>query len=253
VEDLAFDTLGLLFPHFAEKDVCEEAGIEPELQRVERGLRDALAELAPHETIPEGDPVGEFISSLGDIYDSLVLDANAIYEGDPAATSVDEVILVYPGFLAIAIYRLAHRLYQLQVPLLPRLFSEWAHRRTGVDIHPGAKIGKRFFIDHGTGIVIGETSEIGDNVKIYQGVTLGAQAVSKALAHTKRHPTLENDVVVYAHAVILGGDTRIGRGSLIGGNVWVTDSVPALSIVTRKNEVSVRPVSALDDVLNWII
>ena len=150
----------------------------------------------------------------------------AILEGDPAADSEDEVVLAYPGFLATAVHRFAHELYRLNVPVFPRVVSEWSHRETGIDIHPGATIGRAFAIDHGTGVVIGETSVIGDRVRIYQGVTLGALAVSKRLAHTKRHPTIEDDVVIYAGATILGGETVIGRGSVIGGNVWLTHSVP---------------------------
>ena len=156
----------------------------------------------------------------------LAGDVQAAYDGDPAAVNADEIILAYPGLFAIIIHRIAHELYELKVPLLPRIFSEHAHAVTGIDIHPGAKIGRNFFIDHGTGVVIGETTVIGDDVKLYQGVTLGALSVQKELANRKRHPTLEDDVTVYAGATILGGDTVIGRGSVIGGNVWLTSSVP---------------------------
>jgi serine O-acetyltransferase len=152
-------------------------------------------------------------------------DAEAIFRGDPAAKSVDEVILAYPGFLAIAVYRVAHWFHNRGVPTLPRMISEHAHKLTGIDIHPGATIGRSFVIDHGTGIVIGETTVIHDNVKIYQGVTLGALSVDKSLANTKRHPTIERDVVIYANATILGGDTVVGAGSVVGGNVWLTESV----------------------------
>jgi serine O-acetyltransferase len=161
---------------------------------------------------------------------TLAMDVQAALDGDPAAKSCDEVIFSYPGIMAIAIYRIAHELQRLAVPLIPRIMTEYAHRKTGIDIHPGAKIGKRFFIDHGTGVVIGETTEIGDNVKIYQGVTLGALSFPKEGASTmrgkKRHPTIEENVVVYAGATILGGDTVIGRDSIIGGNVWMIHSVP---------------------------
>lgn len=156
-----------------------------------------------------------------------MLDVQAIFKGDPAARSNEEVILSYPGLQAITVYRIAHFLYEAGVPIVPRIMSEYIHGRTGIDINPGAKIGSSFFIDHGTGIVIGETSVIGNNVKIYQGVTLGALSVKKELMDKKRHPTIEDDVTIYAGATILGGATIIGKGSVIGGNTWVTESVPA--------------------------
>jgi serine O-acetyltransferase len=159
----------------------------------------------------------------------LALDARAAYAGDPAAQSIDEIVFSYPGMMAITVQRIAHELYDLGIPLIPRMMGEYAHRKTGIDIHPGAKIGKSFFIDHGTGVVIGETSEIGDNVIIYQGVTLGALSFKEgadAMRGKKRHPTIENNVVIYAGATILGAETVIGHGSVIGGNVWVISSVP---------------------------
>ncbi len=165
------------------------------------------------------------------VHELLLKDADAILHGDPAAVSATEVIRTYPGFYAIAVYRLAHEFYQLDVPLVPRILTEHAHSRTGIDIHPGASIGERFCIDHGTGVVIGETVVIGDEVKIYQGVTLGALSVRKELAQTKRHPTLQDRVVVYSGATILGGQTVIGHDSIIGGNVWLTKSVPPFSKV----------------------
>ncbi len=161
------------------------------------------------------------------IREKLMLDVQAIFKGDPAARSNEEVILSYPGLQAITVYRIAHFLYEAGVPIVPRIMSEYIHGRTGIDINPGAKIGSSFFIDHGTGIVIGETSVIGNNVKIYQGVTLGALSVKKELMDKKRHPTIEDDVTIYAGATILGGATVIGKGSVIGGNTWVTESVPA--------------------------
>ena len=147
---------------------------------------------------------------------------------------------VYPGFYAIAVYRVAHQLFQMGVPLLPRMLTEYAHNRTGIDIHPGAQIGKSFFIDHGTGVVVGETTVIGDNVKIYQGVTLGATHVAKSMAQKKRHPTIENNVVIYANATILGGYTVVGHDSVIGGNVWLTSSVEAHSLVYHQHQTEVR-------------
>ena len=149
----------------------------------------------------------------------------------------------HPGFTAITIFRFAHEIFELKIPILPRILTEYAHERTGIDIHPGAKIGRAFAIDHGTGIVIGETTNIGDNVKIYQGVTLGALSVEKHLARTKRHPTIKDNVVIYAQAVILGGDTTIGKNSIIGGNVWLTESVPEDSLVYHKSEVRLRNTS----------
>ena len=151
--------------------------------------------------------------------------------------SLSEVILTYPGVEAIAAHRIAHFFYQSKIPILPRALSELTHGKTGIDIHPGARIGESFFIDHGTGVVIGETAIIGKNVKIYQGVTLGALSVDKSLAQKKRHPTIEDDCIIYSHATILGGETVIGEKSLIGGNVWITKSIPAQSIVYHKSEV----------------
>jgi serine O-acetyltransferase len=160
----------------------------------------------------------------------LALDVQAAFEGDPAATSYDEIIFSYPGIFAIMICRVAHALYEYNVPLLPRIMTEYAHSKTGIDIHPGAKIGKSFVIDHGTGVVIGETVTIGNNVRIYQGVTLGALSLPKdecaQLRGQKRHPDIEDDVIIYAGATILGGTTIIGARSVIGGNVWLTESVP---------------------------
>jgi serine O-acetyltransferase len=178
------------------------------------------------------DVVEAFIAALPETRLLLVEDSQAALDGDPAARDLTEILLAYPGLEAITVHRLAHLLHQMDVPLLPRMLSEWAHRRTGVDIHPGARIGRRFFIDHGTGVVIGETTVIGDGVKLYQGVTLGALSFPKddkgqLVRGTKRHPTIENGVVVYAGATILGGGTVIGEGAVIGGNTWVTSSVPA--------------------------
>ena len=173
----------------------------------------------------------DFVGCLPAIREALKLDAEAALAGDPAAPSLEEVILTYPGFEAITVHRVAHWLYGAKVPYIPRAMSEHAHRRTGIDLHPGARIGKRFFIDHGTGVVIGETTDIGDDVKIYQGVTLGALSVHRRFAGTKRHPTLEDGVVIYAGATVLGGETIIGEGAVIGGNVWLTASVPPQTTV----------------------
>lgn len=183
--------------------------------------------------------VTDFYNALEEIYQSLRLDANKIYEYDPAATSVNEVIVSYPGFYAITVYRIAHKLTLLGIPVLPRIVSEFAHGKTGVDIHPGAIIGVPFMIDHGTGIVIGETTVIGKNVSIYQGVTLGALQVAKDMAETKRHPTVEDNVIIYARTTILGGDTVIGRNSIIGGSVFLTKSVEPNSQVFNTHQLRI--------------
>ncbi|EIJ40267.1 serine O-acetyltransferase EpsC [Galbibacter orientalis] len=184
-----------------------------------------------------------YIKKLPYILELLNLDAKAFVEDDPAALSKEEVYLCYPGFYAIAIYRLAHELYAVGFPLVPRLMTEYAHRLTGVDINPGAEIGKSFFIDHATGIVIGETAVIKDHVRIYQGVTLGALYVAKNLQNTKRHPTIEKNVTIYANATILGGNTVIGENSIIGGNVWLTKSIPANSIVSHTPDIKIKTVT----------
>ncbi len=172
-----------------------------------------------------------FLRKLPKVRELLEIDLQAAYEGDPAAKGLDEIIFSYPGMKAVTVYRLAHELFVQQVPLMPRIMTEIAHTETGIDIHPGAKIGHAFFIDHGTGVVIGETTEIGDHVKIYQGATLGAlsfpkDASGKIIRDTKRHPTIEDEVTIYSGATILGGRTVVGKGSVIGGNVWLTHSVP---------------------------
>lgn len=180
-----------------------------------------------------------FLEQVPVIYRTLNTDVSAIVDGDPAANSPFEVIRAYPGFYAIAFYRIAHALHRLSIPLLPRILTEHAHSRTGIDIHPAAKIGEYFFIDHGTGIVIGETTEIGDHVKLYQGVTLGAMSVEKNMAFIKRHPTVEDHVIIYSGATILGGDTVIGHHSIVGGNVWLTRSISPYSTVYHKPETEV--------------
>jgi serine O-acetyltransferase len=180
------------------------------------------------------------LNKLPDLLENLNLDAQALVDNDPASNNIEEVYLAYPGFYAIAIYRFSHELLLLKTPLIPRLMSEYAHSKTGTDIHPGATIGKSFFIDHATGTVIGETCIIKDNVKIYQGVTLGALQVSKELKYTKRHPTVEKNVTIYANATILGGKTVIGENSTIGGNVWLTESVPKNSLVYHKSETRLK-------------
>ena len=200
--------------------------------------------------LPETGPTvetREFFEKVPDIYRLLVMDAEAICNFDPAVTSLQEVICAYPGFYAIATYRFANLLYRQGIPLIPRIMTEYAHGRTGIDIHPGATIGKSFFIDHGTGVVIGETTIIGNNVKIYQGVTLGALVVNKSMAAKKRHPTIEDNVIIYAGSTVLGGETVIGRDSIIGGNVWLTASVPPNSVVYHTSTVKIRNSKAKSD------
>ncbi|MGH2646053.1 MAG: serine O-acetyltransferase EpsC, partial [Ginsengibacter sp.] len=166
-------------------------------------------------------------------------DIHSLHTGDPAARVEFEVIRAYPGFFALSFYRMAHELLKLEVPLLPRILTEHAHSKTGIDIHPGALIGDHFFIDHGTGIVIGETAEIGNHVKLYQGVTLGALSVDKKMVFKKRHPTVQDHVIIYSGATILGGETTIGHNSIIGGNVWLTKSIPPGSLVYHNPEITV--------------
>ena len=182
-----------------------------------------------------------FLHTLQEMRILLGKDIRAAYEGDPAARGFDDIIFSYPGLFAVTTYRIAHELHRLEIPLIPRIMSEYAHSHTGIDIHPGATIGEGFFIDHGTGVVIGETTVIGDRVRIYQGVTLGALSLSReecaALRNTKRHPTIENDVIIYANATVLGGDTVIGARSVIGGNVWITASImPDTEVFIRKQD-----------------
>jgi serine O-acetyltransferase len=203
--------------------------------------------------LKEGDLADSFFEDLFNIHQDLLADLDAILEFDPAAKSKEEVLLAYPGFFAIAIYRMANNLWNKKVPVLPRVISEYAHGKTGIDIHPGASIGKRFFIDHGTGIVIGETAIIGNDVKIYQGVTLGALSVSKDKAEEKRHPTIEDNVIIYANATILGGNTVIGRDSIIGGNVWITDSIQKQTRVYHKSEISVKSKNNFPEPINFSI
>jgi len=181
-----------------------------------------------------------FLNKLPEIIEKLNLDAQEILDNDPAAKTIEEVYLAYPGFYAIAVYRFSHEFYLIDMPLIPRMMSEYAHRLTGIDINSGAKIGTHFFIDHGTGIVIGETALIKNHVKIYQGVTLGALQVSKNMQNKKRHPTVENHVTIYANATILGGETSIGENCTIGGNVWITTSIPENTLVYHNSEMKLK-------------
>ena len=232
--------LGVLFPQLSDDAAANADELAARLVLARRDLRGLVAPLTGEADA--GRVVDAFGESLPDIHARLVLDAEAISAGDPAAESIDEVIAAYPGFLAIAIHRVAHAIHHLGVPILPRLLAEVAHTRTGVDIHPGASIGRSFCIDHGTGVVVGETAVIGDEVKLYQGVTLGALSVAKSAAGTKRHPTIKNRVVIYANATVLGGETVVGNDSVVGGNVFLTNSVPPDSIVHQSSQVRIRRV-----------
>jgi len=212
----------------------DPAELRSEVPAVADGLFKLLEQVDPPEDGPNASELTtRFIASLVGLREKLSHDVEAAYAGDPAAAGYDEIVVSYPSIRALAVHRIAHELYRYGVPLLPRVMSEYAHGRTGIDIHPGATIGSHFFIDHGTGIVIGETAHIGDRVRLYQGVTIGAASLRDAstLRGKKRHPTIEDDVTIYAGATILGGDTVIGRGSVIGGSVFLTESVPPNSRV----------------------
>ena len=250
-ENLLNDVLALLFPHFVRTPLGR-AELIALSSRVEAELTELLAAVGLKDQAAYR-VIDAFFEKLPSVASCLTEDAQFIADGDPAAFSVDEVILAYPGFFAICAHRVAHQLYRFEVPIVPRLISEYAHQHSGCDIHPGAHMGCPFFIDHATGIVIGETARIGDRVKIYQGVTLGALSVKKDLANRQRHPTIEDDVIIYANATVLGGETLIGAGSVIGGNVFLTTSVPANSVVYHKSEVRVRHSEELEDGIEFHI
>ncbi len=224
------DLLGILFAETTQLSHLSRNQFSEEIDALKYKL-DQLLQLTPPCGKPTSVITQTFFEALPAIYARLKQDVEAMYLGDPAAQSESEVIRSYPGFYAIAAYRVAHLLHAIGVRSMPRIITEHAHSQTGIDIHPGATIGSHFCIDHGTGIVIGETSLIGNHVKIYQGVTLGALSVNKEDAKKKRHPTIEDQVVLYAGATILGGDTVIGQGSIIGGNLWLTRSIPPHSKV----------------------
>jgi serine O-acetyltransferase len=226
-------TLAVLFPHYSGHNTQTREALATQIETIEASIKKLCGPVLTSDS-HLADLTSLYTGQLPHFHTLLKEDAEAICKGDPAATSVDEVILAYPGFLAIAVYRIAHWMHLQKVSVVPRMITEYAHRLTGVDIHPGATIGRSFVIDHGTGVVIGETTVIEDNVKIYQGVTLGALSVDKSLANKKRHPTIQRDVVIYANATILGGQTVIGAGSVVGGNVWLTESVAPGSRVYHK-------------------
>ena len=226
-------------------DTLTEEGVEAKKRRayetVKQSLAKALAYRLPSEDAQEKTQV--LLSRLPMIYDAVLKDLQAAYEGDPAAQSIDEILLGYPAYKAITTYRIAHELYLLKVPMIPRMMTEIAHSQTGIDIHPGASIGPYFFIDHGTGVVIGETTTIGHHVKLYQHVTLGAKSFEanpdgSLVKGIKRHPDIGNHVVIYAGATILGGDTKVGDHAVVGGNVWLTHSLPAGETITIRTQES---------------
>lgn len=237
---------------FLPQNENTEDQLKRNFEALQETLSDQINTVTGDKNLTEKQ-VSQFFETLPELYNQLVLDATSILEFDPAADSLEEVYLAYPGFFATYVYRISHQLWTQEVKILPRVISEYAHSKTGIDIHPGATIGKSFFIDHGTGIVIGETTVIGNNVKIYQGVTLGALNVSKEKAHQKRHPNIEDDVIIYSGATILGGETTIGRESIIGGNVWVTQDVPANSLVYHKSEIKIKDNSLLPESLTFVI
>ena len=218
-----------------EHCLCYGRESDHERERAHDGARLEVGECAPRAR----ELTQVFLRRLPEIRGMLVGDVQAAFDGDPAATNLDEVVLAYPGLLAVSVYRIAHALYDLGVPMMARIMTEWAHSKTGCDIHPGAKIGAAFFIDHATGVVIGETTEIGEGVKLYQGVTLGALSLPKdssgqIIRGKKRHPTVESGSTLYANATVLGGQTVVGAGSVIGGSVFLTHSVPPRSRVSLK-------------------
>lgn len=215
-----------MFPELANRRYNSRRELEQHYRQLKLELFTILETMEDMLPVPAEELENAFLGQLPAVHELLHADAEALLRGDPAAVSKTEVIRTYPGFKATAVYRLAHEFHRLGVPLVPRILTEHVHSLTGIDIHPGARIGENFCMDHGTGIVIGETVEIGNDVKLYQGVTLGALSVAKEMAKTKRHPTIQDRVVIYAGATILGGDTVIGHDSIIGGSVWITKSVP---------------------------
>lgn len=235
----ALDVISLLYPERADYFPASAQVIHDKFDKLMQELLTVLEATRACVDCSNATTVKSFFDNIPEIYRLLNTDIEAIIAGDPAATSRFEVIRAYPGFYAISMYRVAHALLDLQIPLLPRILTEHAHSRTGIDIHPAAQIGEYFCIDHGTGLVIGETCVIGHHVKLYQGVTLGALSVDKSLANTKRHPTVEDYSIIYSGATILGGECIIGHHSVVGGNVWITKSIPPYSTVYHKAAIEV--------------
>ncbi len=249
VVDFFDDLLGALFTERSEKKFSSLKSFEHYIKSLELRLEEILRN-HPETSGSANQQVAEsFFDQLPALHKKLSQDSQAMFNGDPAAKSPHEIIRSYPGFYAISAYRIAHALRALNISIIPRLITEHAHGKTGIDIHPGATIGDYFCIDHGTGVVIGETTIIGNHVKIYQGVTLGALSVKKEDAELKRHPTIEDNVVVYAGATILGGKTIVGANSIIGGNVWLTRSVPPLSKVYYQAKMNTDDSEELDRIV----
>jgi serine O-acetyltransferase len=246
------EIINFLFPIRVDKSVSL-LQMEATWEDLQQQFKVLLTPFQPVLKKKVDELTNDFFGIIPEIHDKLLKDAEAFLKFDPAAKCPEEVILCYPGYYAISIYRLSHVLYNLQIPVLPRIISEYAHTKTGIDIHPGATIGNHFFIDHGTGIVIGETAVIGNDVKIYQGVTLGALYVGKELANKKRHPTIENNVIIYANTTILGGETVIGHDTVIGGNTWLTESVLPFSVVYHKPSVVIRDSKKFKEPINFVI
>jgi len=246
------DLVNLLFPIKENRDISFE-DIETGLERLRLRLEELMTPLEKELQSAPKEIASSFFIGLPAVYNLLTEDAHTFVKSDPAAEKLEEVILCYPGFFSLVVYRTASILYKLKVPVMPRIMTEYAHSKTGIDIHPGAVIGKNCFIDHGTGIVIGETAVVGNNVKIYQGVTLGALFVKKKLADTKRHPTIEDNVILYAGCTILGGNTIVGHDTLIGGNVWLTESVLPHSVVYRENKTVIRKNKSFDEPIHFVI
>jgi len=251
-QHFADEMVMFLFPVKANRTVSLKS-LQKELRRLRFRLGELLYPL--HAGVEEevSIVVENFFSQLPQVYHMLKDDADTFRQSDPAARGIEDIIMSYPGFHAIAVHRLAHELYVLNVPLLPRIMSEYIHGKTGIDIHPGAKIGENFFIDHGTGVVIGETSEIGNNVKLYQSVTLGALFVERGLVDQKRHPTIQDNVIIYAGSTILGGKTIVGHDSVIGGNAWLTESVEPFSLVYHKPQIVIRDKKDFIEPINFYI
>ncbi|QHL87467.1 serine acetyltransferase [Nibribacter ruber] len=243
----------LLFPPLAEPPYKTEHALRQEAQFLEQELQRLLQGVQHLGAFSAIETSRQFIQVLPQLYDQIIEDARFILQEDPAARHIEEVMRTYPGFQAIGVYRMAHFLHLHEVPILPRILTEYAHSKTGIDIHPGAKIGVPFCIDHGTGVVIGETTEIGRFVKLYQGVTLGALSVSKHMQDIKRHPTIEDHVVIYAGATILGGATVIGAHSIIGGNVWLTESVGPYSRLYHRAQIKVSRTEEPEGILDFSI
>jgi serine O-acetyltransferase len=246
------DCINFLFPIRSERNISLTQ-LEAKWEDLQHQFGALLTPLAPMLKQSVEDVEQEFFERIPALHEKMLKDAEAFLRFDPAAKCPEEVILCYPGYYAISIYRLANVLYKMNIPVLPRVISEYAHMKTGIDIHPGAKIGAHFFIDHGTGIVVGETAIIGNNVKIYQSVTLGALYVGKELSDTKRHPTIEDNVIIYANSTILGGKTVIGRDTVVGGNSWITESVPPFSVVYHKPSVVIRDSKKFVEPINFVI